>query len=262
MKNSFFHDFSASVIFRPILSKKGRTYYRFVGTVLYTSKCLYHSSIQRNELYMKNALYNVFFFGIACLSLIVGHLQAQDCALGPDNVKSDNFDPAGTYNINTGDATPFEVLNGAEYVFKTCNSQFNTKLTLHKSVGEYSVHISSTNDNSCGQQGVGEDVTWLSDFSGTLWVTITNAGCNYTNTSAVLFIEQNDNLEIEDLQDQRASCGGNITFTATASVPDVINPTLTRYSDPNNEACMLLKVRACEVSPDILRQVPVRFSCH
>ena len=225
MKNSFFHDFSASVIFRPILSKKGRTYYRFVGTVLYTSKCLYHSSIQRNELYMKNALYNVFFFGIACLSLIVGHLQAQDCALGPDNVKSDNFDPAGTYNINTGDATPFEVLNGAEYVFKTCNSQFNTKLTLHKSVGEYSVHISSTNDNSCGQQGVGEDVTWLSDFSGTLWVTITNAGCNYTNTSAVLFIEQNDNLEIEDLQDQRASCGGNITFTATASVPDVINPT-------------------------------------
>ena len=174
---------------------------------------------------MKNALYNVFFFGIACLSLIVGHLQAQDCALGPDNVKSDNFDPAGTYNINTGDATPFEVLNGAEYVFKTCNSQFNTKLTLHKSVGEYSVHISSTNDNSCGQQGVGEDVTWLSDFSGTLWVTITNAGCNYTNTSAVLFIEQNDNLEIEDLQDQRASCGGNITFTATASVPDVINPT-------------------------------------
>ena len=146
------------------------------------------------------------------------YAQYTGCAVGPDNRQTSVLPAEGTYTISTGDRISFGVVNGAVYTFNTCGSPYDTRISLHEynTVIERFVGISSNDDNTVCVND--ERVGWTANFTGTLWVTVTGATCEYRNLSAVLYVEQRDNLNVREVADQRGSCGGSVTYTARASI--------------------------------------------
>ena len=167
-----------------------------------------------------------FFFFLLILLFGASKVWAQQCPPGPDAVQEPtaflNRSSADyNYNIHTGDAKPFYVRNGEEYTFETCNASFNTEFSLHHfPSGPVPVVTVPTSDaNNCGSNG-GERVRWLATFSGIAYVTITDQNCAYNSTSAVLRVEINDNIVIDNIRDIRASCTDDATFQGRAALDD------------------------------------------
>ena len=201
-------------------------------------KSIYHKPMLLMHTYqtkvtMKSNLLTVLFFILLLLptfslraqvpgviDAITAALRAQDCDIGPDNRRAGDFAPSGTRRIHTGDATSFSIIAGADYTFKTCNTPFNNKVTLHREIGTVFQHITTENGDGCNGSNNGEDFTWSSGFTGRLWITITDEYCLYNSNSAILYVEQNDNVNIQAISDQSTSCGGTVTFSANVSLED------------------------------------------
>ena len=160
-------------------------------------------------------IFSIFLLNIACV-------YAQDCDVGPDNRRSDILRPQGYYKLHTGDRTPFEVVNGAKYWIRTCWSWFDSKVSLHRYInGGVLPILSVNNNNGCPSSGTSEDdeeFYYEAGFTGTLWVTITDENCGYSSNSANLYIDQLDNVDIEEVNDRKIGCASDATFTVSASL--------------------------------------------
>ena len=183
---------------------------------------------------MKTRFYSILFSAaIALLATFSLKSQPLECEIGPNKRKTGLLKPNGTRTIHSGDRTPFSVVNGADYAFKTCQTPYPNAVTLHKNIGGTFQHIRTANNDNCsgnilygGLLGFsntpnrGEDFVWTSDFSGTLWVTVTTEFCTFVSSSAIIFVQQKDNVNVQNPQDQSTSCGGTVTFSANASLVD------------------------------------------
>jgi len=136
--------------------------------------------------------------------------------------------PCGTNNmVNIGAGTYAEVpvIIGASYTFGTCGSSFDTQLTGYEAGQSSSFFFNDDNGPEC--TGTSASVTWISTFTGTLWVLIDLHDCDSCNApfllpttdcpglgSAVLSYQQDNNLTITSSGEDMCS-GESRSLTAT-----------------------------------------------
>lgn len=154
--------------------------------------------------------------------IIVGTLlfcttKAHACGFDGNEVNAGSLTPTVAYqtqtNVTAGQYFSVAVTCGNSYNFNFCNNggsaAWDTQITILNvdGVTEY-----AANDDNCGLQS---DVSWTADFTGTVYVLITQYNCNLTSGSTGATLAYNGTVGSPDASFTLSqSCGGasaNIT---------------------------------------------------
>lgn len=144
-------------------------------------------------LFVSDRVNQFFCFVVTCLMLGGLNVQAQNC-VGVNNQGLFTFQcnvEGVDADVNVGDFTSFEVVETAQYRFRTNCSPFNSTITGRVSDGTGTVVFTQDANNSCADD---EDITWSATYTGDLAVIVRESSCNWNPNSAILRYRQVDNF--------------------------------------------------------------------
>ncbi|MDX2173205.1 MAG: T9SS type A sorting domain-containing protein [Bacteroidota bacterium] len=155
----------------------------------------------------------------------------------PNNLTPPSVGTTSTnVQIWAGEYATVNVINGANYTFKTCvGNTNNTALTLYTDIGSV---LKGFNDDFCGVQS---QITWTSDFTGVLRVLIDDMpGCASGGTNLTLDVTLNSlpctTPTLNLVGQTNVLCNGGSTGSATMSALGGAPYTYTWFPSGGNAA--------------------------
>ncbi len=165
---------------------------------------------------------------VLLLSLLIGSSNLWACSFDGNQTLAGALAPAAGYQTQGGVASgnyfSVNVACGNTYNFNFCNNGgsagWDTQITILATDGTTEL---AYNDDACGLQS---DVTWYSNFTGTIYVLISQYSCNNTGGSTGATLAYNMTVGTTDPSfNLSPSCGGGVaTVTGTSGGTFAFNP--------------------------------------
>lgn len=164
----------------------------------------------------------------ASISLILA-LQSFCCSFDGNEVSSGTLIPTTVYqtttNVIDGNYYSVNVTCGNTYNFNFCNNggsaSWDTQITILATDGTTEL---AYDDDACSTQS---DISWTADFTGTVYILITEYNCNLDRVESPAIMSYNMTVGTTDPSfNLSVSCGGGIsTVTGTPGGTFAFNPT-------------------------------------